>query len=64
MKYIFIFLGITSFCFSQKLSFIYETKYKLSSEKPDDVNSENMILDLKNNISIFRDSLDKKKTIQ
>jgi len=60
MKYILIFLGISSFCFSQKFSFIYETKYKLNSAKPDDINSDNMILDLKNNISIFRDSLDKK----
>ncbi|AZB29870.1 hypothetical protein [Chryseobacterium balustinum] len=60
MKYILIFLGISSFCFSQKFSFIYETKYKLNSENPYDANSENMILDLKNNSSIFRDSLDKK----
>lgn len=60
MKFIIFFLGISTFCFSQKISFIYETKYKLNTEKPNDVNSDNMILDLKNNISIFRDSLDKK----
>ena len=60
MKFIIFFLGISTFCCSQKISFIYETKYKLNSEKPDDINSDNMILDLKNNISIFRDSLDKK----
>lgn len=60
MKFIIFFIGISSFCFSQKFSFIYETKYKLNSEKQDDVYSEKMILDLKNNISIFRDSLDKK----
>ncbi|MCI3938500.1 GLPGLI family protein [Chryseobacterium aahli] len=60
MKFIIFFLGISTFCCSQKISFIYETKYKLDSEKPDDVNSDNMILDLKSNISIFRDSLDKK----
>lgn len=60
MKWIIFFLGISTFCFSQKISFIYETKYKLNLEKPDDVNSGNMILDLKNNISVFRDSLDKK----
>jgi GLPGLI family protein len=60
MKLIIFFLGISTFCFSQKISFIYETKYKLNLEKPDDVNSGNMILDLKNNTSIFRDSLDKK----
>lgn len=60
MKFIIFFLGISTFCFSQKISFIYETKYTLNSEKPDDNNSDNMILDLKNNISIFRDSLDKK----
>ena len=60
MKLIIFFLGISTFCFSQKFSFIYETKYKLNSEKPDEVNSEKMILDLKNNMSIFRDSLDRK----
>lgn len=60
MKFIIFFLGISTFCFSQKISFIYETKYKLNSEKPDDFNSDNMILDLKNNISIFRESQDKK----
>ncbi len=60
MKYLLIFLGLSSFCFSQKISFIYETKYRLNSEKPNDVYSDNMILDLKNNISIFRESQDKK----
>lgn len=60
MKYILIFLGISTFCFPQKISFIYETKYKLNLENPDDVYSKKMILDFKNNISIFRDSLDKK----
>ncbi|TZG00096.1 GLPGLI family protein (plasmid) [Chryseobacterium panacisoli] len=60
MKFIIFFLGISTFCFSQKFTFIYETKYRLNSEKPDDVNSDNMILDLKNNTSIFRDSQDKK----
>lgn len=60
MKYILIFIGISSFCFSQKFSFIYETKYKLNSEKPDDINSGTMILDYKNNSSIFRESQDKK----
>ena len=60
MKFIIFFLGISTFCFSQKFSFIYETKYKLNLENPDDLNSKKMILDLKNNISIFRDSLDKK----
>ncbi|MBB6331816.1 GLPGLI family protein [Chryseobacterium sediminis] len=60
MKFIIFFLGISTFCFSQKFTFIYETKYRLNSEKPDDVNSDNMILDFKNNTSIFRDSQDKK----
>lgn len=59
MKFIIFFLGISTFCFPQKFSFIYETKCKVNSEKQDDVYSENMILDLKNNSSIFRDSLDK-----
>lgn len=52
---------MSTFCFSQKISFIYETKYKLNLENPDDVYSQKIILDLKNNISIFRDALDKKK---
>ncbi|MGG5210879.1 GLPGLI family protein [Chryseobacterium sp. MIQD13] len=60
MKFIIFFLGISTFCFSQKFTFIYEAKFRLNSEKPDDVNSDNMILDLKNNTSIFRDSQDKK----
>ncbi|MPS65020.1 MAG: hypothetical protein DI622_00320 [Chryseobacterium sp.] len=59
MKFIIFFLGISTFCFSQKISFIYETKSKLNSEKADDVYSEKMILDLKNNTSIFRDLQDK-----
>jgi GLPGLI family protein len=59
MKFIIFFLGISTFCFSQKFSFIYEAKYKLDSERPDDNNSDNMILDLKNNTSIFRDLQDK-----
>lgn len=59
MKLIIFFLGISTFCFSQKFSFIYETKYKLNSENPDEVNSDKMILDLKDNISIFRDSVEK-----
>ena len=60
MKLIIFFFGISTFCFSQKISFIYETKYKLNSEKPDELNSGKMSLDLKNNTSIFRDSLDRK----
>lgn len=60
MKFIIFFLGISTFCFSQKFSFIYETKYKLNLENPKDVYSKKMILDLKNNVSIFRDSLDRR----
>lgn len=59
MKFIIFFLGISTFCFSQKFIFIYEAKYKLNSEKADDVYSEKMILDFKNNTSIFRDLQDK-----
>ena len=59
MKFIIFFLGISTFCFSQKFSFIYETKYKLNPEQSDYVISDNMILDLKNNTSIFRDLQDK-----
>ncbi len=59
MKLIIFFLGFSTFCFPQKFSFIYETKYRPNSENPEDVNSDKMILDLKNNVSIFRDSVEK-----
>lgn len=60
MKYILFFLILSTFCFSQKFSFIYETKYKLNTEQPEEINSDKMILDVVDNTSIFRDSQDKK----
>ena len=61
MKYTLFFLILSTFCFSQNFSFIYETKYKLNTEKANDINNDNMILDYENNQSIFRESMDKKK---
>ena len=60
MKSLLFFLLLSTICFSQKFSFIYETKYILNHQKPEDLNSDNMILDLENNTSIFRESQDKK----
>ncbi len=60
MKYIIVFFVISTSCFSQNFSFIYETNYKLNSEKQDDISSDNMILDIQNNTSIFRESQDRK----
>ena len=60
MKSLLFFLLLSTICFSQKFSFIYETKYTLNHQKPDDLDSDNMILDLENNTSIFRESQDKK----
>jgi GLPGLI family protein len=56
LKFILFFSLISTFCFSQKFSFIYETKYKSAKEKPEDIFTENMILDFENNVSIFRES--------
>ncbi|PIF46382.1 GLPGLI family protein [Chryseobacterium sp. 52] len=60
MKYIFFFLIISTYCFSQTFSFIYETKYKLNTENPDDINKDNMILDFNGSSSIFRELQNKK----
>lgn len=60
-KQILFFFLLSTFCFSQKFSFVYETKYKWNTENPKDINKDNMILDLENNISIFRESEDKKE---
>lgn len=60
MKYLLFFLMISVFGFSQKFSFIYETKYKSNTQKPDDINTINMILDFEGNTSIFREVEDKK----
>jgi len=60
MKYTLFFLIISTVSFSQKFSFIYEAKYKMNTEKPNEINSDTMILDLEDNISIFRENEDKK----
>lgn len=57
LKFILFFSILSTLCFSQKFSFIYEVKYRTSKEKPEDINTENMILDFENNISIFRESM-------
>ena len=59
MKYIFIFLSLSTLCFSQRYSFEYAVKYQLNTQKPDDINTDNMVLDLQNGYSIFRESQDK-----
>lgn len=60
MKLTLYFLILSTFCFSQRFSFIYEAKYKLNSEKTYDISNDTMILDYENNHSIFRESEDKK----
>lgn len=60
MKHTLFFLLLSLSCFSQKLSLIYDVRYKTSTDRPEDINKESMILDFDNNRSIFRDSFDKK----
>ncbi|WP_223558352.1 hypothetical protein [Chryseobacterium lathyri] len=57
LKFILIFFTSVNFFFSQKFSFIYEAKYRTSKEKPEDINTENMILDLRIILLFFRDSM-------
>lgn len=57
LKFILFFSFLSTFCFSQKFSFIYEAKYRTSKEKPEDINTDKMILDFENNTSIFRESM-------
>lgn len=59
LKLILFFLILSTLCFSQKFSFIYETKYKAIKAKPEDITTENMILDFENNKSVFRESASK-----
>lgn len=59
-KFIYLLIFISSLSFSQNFSFIYDVKYKLNSENPEDINSDNMTLDIQDNISLFRESIDKK----
>lgn len=60
IRYFLYFLLISNLSFSQKLSFIYETKFRYNSEKPNDYYEKNMLLEIDNNQSIFRDFDDKK----
>ncbi|SEG21610.1 GLPGLI family protein [Halpernia humi] len=60
MKFIPLFLLFSIFCFSQKISFVYDIKYKLSSDESEKPNSETMILDIENTNSVFRQLMDKK----
>lgn len=60
MKYIPLFLLLSIFCFCQKISFIYDVSYNIISEESEKPISEMMVLDIENNISIFRQSIDKK----
>lgn len=46
--------------FSQKMSFVYDVKYRLNTKKPNDVNRSSMILDIDADQSIFREEIDKK----
>lgn len=60
LKCILFFSLLSTYCFSQKFSFIYETRCKSIKEKPEDIFTDNMVLDFENNISIFRESSAKK----
>lgn len=60
MKYLLFFLMISALGFSQKFSFKYKAKYKSNTQKLNDINNMNMILDLEGNTSIFREEEDKK----
>lgn len=60
MKILLFSLLISTVCFSQEVSFIYETKYILNHQQPDDLYTDNMILDIVDHSSIFRESQEKK----
>lgn len=60
MKYIPIFFLFSIICFSQKISFIYDVKYKLNLNDEEKPMSEIMVLDIQNDTSIFREEIDKK----
>ncbi|MBO9694422.1 GLPGLI family protein [Chryseobacterium sp.] len=55
-----IFALLTSFCFGQKMSFIYEVNYRLNHQMPDEFTTKTMILDFVDKESIFRESMDRK----
>jgi len=55
-----IFVLLTSFCFGQKMSFIYEVNYRLNRQMSDQFTTKTMILDFVDKESIFRESMDRK----
>ncbi|MFP8895292.1 MULTISPECIES: GLPGLI family protein [Chryseobacterium] len=55
-----IFVMLTSFCFGQKMSFIYEVNYRLNHQLPDEFTTKTMILDFVDKESVFRESMDRK----
>lgn len=59
MKYIPLFLFFSILISAQKIGFVYEVKYKLSTDDSTKPHSETMILDIENEKSIFRTKLDK-----
>ncbi len=50
---------LASFSFGQRMSFIYEVKYRLNSQMPDKFNTNMMILDFLDKNSIFRERIDR-----
>ena len=59
-KYSIAFIFITIICFGQKMSFVYEVKYRLNDEMPDKFSKSKMVLDFSDSNSIFRENIDKK----
>lgn len=55
-----VFVLISAFYSSQKLSFVYDMKYILNTANPTDTNDEKMLLEIEDNRSIFRAGYEKK----
>lgn len=55
-----IFVFLTSCCFGQQMSFIYEVSYRLNNQIPDEFTTKTMILDCVDKQSIFRESMDRR----
>lgn len=60
LNLIFVLMVLAPFCFGQKMSFIYEVKYRLNNQMPDKFNTNIMILDFLDKNSIFRERIDRK----
>ncbi|QBO59571.1 GLPGLI family protein [Chryseobacterium salivictor] len=52
-------LFLITFLFGQKMSFVYEMKYRLNKKNPDKFITNTMILDFSDNKSIFRSKVDR-----